>query len=439
MAVGESLAPGTVLGELRFQNDADWWIKVHDVGALWRAQPTYILAQAAYLIGALFTLIHALSSRGRWAQLWIATVFHGLVVESLSYVLPDVDNFWHSQTPLIFLGRRLPLHIAFLYPVFIYQATVAVSKLRLPRWAEPCAVGLTVVLIDIPYDIMCVKFVHWTWHDTDPNIGDRHYWVPWNSYYFHATFAAAFTFWFHLLRDHPRRWQRVARDALNLVMASLLGTPLGVLMFPMLYHTFHDIYKVHSEVTFFALFAVFLAVSWAGTLSAAKDPVVVAKESLFKCWRPGERSASWRTWLLVSHLALHYALWMWMAAFGRPEREVSTGLHEPTGPCGVRAPMQTASGLVLEKDKYLCKTDYDEKYFDFHCLPGGEPPRDGAHWYTICGTPFENRAEYILVIGTITLTALIVFFNMHFRAAPDSALLRPGAAGPNKQAKLKTR
>jgi hypothetical protein len=61
-------------------------------------------------------------------------------------------------------------------------------------------VGVCVVLIDIPYDITAVKFVHWTWHDTDPNIYDRHYWVPWNSFYFHATFAASFTFWFHCWR-----------------------------------------------------------------------------------------------------------------------------------------------------------------------------------------------------------------------------------------------
>lgn len=54
--------------------------------------------------------------------------------------------------------------------------------------------------MDLPYDIMAVKFVHWTWHDTDPNIFDRHYHVPWNSYYFHLTFGTAFTFALHFWR-----------------------------------------------------------------------------------------------------------------------------------------------------------------------------------------------------------------------------------------------
>lgn len=89
---------------------------------------------------------------------------------------------------------------------------------------------------------------------------------------------------------------------------------------------------------------------------------------------------------------------------------------------------------VLQKRKYLCKTDYDEKYFDFHCLPGGKPPKDGALWYTICGTPFENRAEYVLVIGAITVVAAIVFFNMHFRSAGDAVYRQEKSKG-----KLKTK
>jgi len=56
----------------------------------------------------------ALRKGGRWPWLWLATVGHGLVVEAVSYNLPDIDNFWHSQTPIIFLGGRFPLHIIFL-------------------------------------------------------------------------------------------------------------------------------------------------------------------------------------------------------------------------------------------------------------------------------------------------------------------------------------
>lgn len=71
----------------------------------------------------------------------------------------------------------------------------------------------------------------------------------------------------------------------------------------------------------------------------------------------------------------------------------------------------------MQKRKYLCATDYDEKYFDWHCLP--KPPQNGALWYTTCGTPFENRAEYITIISLITFLAFAVFYNLHFKSFGD--------------------
>lgn len=45
------------------------------------------------------------------------------------------------------------------------------SKMHLKnRFVEHMAAGLMTVLIDIPYDIVSIKYVHWVWHDTDPNI-----------------------------------------------------------------------------------------------------------------------------------------------------------------------------------------------------------------------------------------------------------------------------
>lgn len=55
--------------------------------------------------------------------------------------------------------------------VYYYQASWAMSKMQLKnRFVEHMAVGLMTVLIDMPYDIVSIKYVHWVWHDTDPNI-----------------------------------------------------------------------------------------------------------------------------------------------------------------------------------------------------------------------------------------------------------------------------
>ncbi|KAL0902549.1 hypothetical protein ABMA27_000391 [Loxostege sticticalis] len=388
-----------------------WFIRVNDVQKLWAAQPTFLISQAVYLLAGLVTLLHAFRKGGRWPYFWLATVLHGIYADNFWHiVVPEFDNFWHSQTPINFLGGRLPLHIIVLYPAFIYHAAYAVSRLRLPRYAEPFAVGLVTVLIDIPYDIVAVKFVHWTWHDTDPNVYDRHYWVPWTSYYFHATFAASLFFFFHATRrwmaPKVAQWESAGKftEWKSLMIAVLLGMPGGVLLFVPIYHPLHDVYKVHTEVAVFLLFTVFAVFVINGLLSEREK----VKDRLTAI-----------DYVLVLQLALHYSIYWIFVVFFDPARERSEGLHEPVGPCDEVAYLTTPFGQTLPKRKYFCPTDYDEGYFDFSCVGGRKPP-NGASWYTICGTPFENRAEYITVLSTILLMAAGVFYGMYVKTAPKT-------------------
>lgn len=90
------------------------------------------------------------------------------------------------------------------------------------------------------------------------------------------------------------------------------------------------------------------------------------------------------------HLFLHYMVNLVTLVFVSKQDLVAVGLHETIGNCNETVPLQTLL-KVLSKRKYLCPTDYDEKYFDFHCLDQskgikGYVPRDGSSWYTICGT-----------------------------------------------------
>ncbi|VEN42048.1 unnamed protein product [Callosobruchus maculatus] len=364
------LVPGTALSEFTFDGFWDWFVKTSHINEHWKYQPSYVLSQFSYLLGGLITFIHD--------------------------------------------------------PVFIYNSSIAVAKMRLPKWSEPFAVGLLVVLIDIPYDIVGVNFLHWTWHDTDPNIYDRHYWVPWNSYYFHSTFAASFTFWFHFPREvlceSDGKWiadKRIGRELLCSIITAFLGPIGGILLFIPLYHPLHDLYNIHSEVTYFILFAIFLLIIWSGDRRARSNH--------------GSSSANhkvnWTTWLIVLHLVYHYATCLFTASFLVPENEVSTGLKEPIGPCNEYVPVQTAIGMTLKKRKYLCPTDYDEGYFDWHCLPKGQPPKNGSVWYTACGTPLENRVELISVITIICIVASVVFYNLHFASYGDIIFVKTNNGG----------
>lgn len=410
-----SLLPGfnEQLTNIEFRDWLDWLVKIRDPRDAWRAQPTYLIAELTFLTIGLLTFIHSQRVGGRFRYLWFATIFHGFVVESISFAMPDIDNYWHSQTVIILLGRRLPLHILMLYPTVIYNASVAVSRLKLSSWAEPFAVGLCAILIDIPYDITSVKFVHWTWHDTDPNIFDRFYWVPWNSFYFHSTFAASFTFWFHCWRriimgKSADKWESGSfkKEMLCTVLTALCGMPGGVLQFIPFYHPLHDIGGVHTENCVALLALTFLMFAWSGD----RNPIKGSRSS------PGLKGFN----ECVLSLILHYSIYMVMVLFFNPEDEVAIGVYEKTGPGNEYVPVHTAFGMTLQKQKYLDPSDYDEGYFDFHCLPGGEAPDDYMEWYTICGTPFENRVEYIMVVGGICWTAFMVFFNMHFLSGSET-------------------
>ena len=69
---------------------------------------------------------------GRFKYLWLATLFHGLVVECVCFVLPDIDNYWHSQTTIVLLARRLPIHIMMLCTFDRVQSFLNVSIDPLP-------------------------------------------------------------------------------------------------------------------------------------------------------------------------------------------------------------------------------------------------------------------------------------------------------------------
>ncbi|KAL3275618.1 hypothetical protein HHI36_020371 [Cryptolaemus montrouzieri] len=407
---------GAEFKELKFDGFWDWFVNFSDLSIHWKNEPTYVLSQFAFTFGGIATLLHAFIRGGRLPYLWLGIFLHGIVIECMSYFVPDIDNFWHSQTPIIFLGRRFPLHIMLLYPCFNYNASIGVAKLRLPRWAEPFAVGLCSVLIDIPYDIISVNYLHWTWHDTDPNIKDRHYWVPWNSYYFHSTFACSFTFWFHFTRSKicksKGKWladKSVAKELFCTVIAGVLGTPGGILLFLPLYHPLHDFWKVHSEVTYFILFTIFLCIIWSGD----------RKPKIDYFFHNIKHEVHWSTWLLITHLIIHYATFFFIPILFKPENEVAIGLKEPIGPCEEYVPVQTILG-VLKKRKWLCATDYDEKYFDWSCLPDGNPPSEGSYWYTACGVPLPNKVEYVAIITTICILAATVFGNLHFKSSGDA-------------------
>ncbi|XP_062614663.1 uncharacterized protein LOC134276426 [Saccostrea cucullata] len=394
-------------------NDSDkleWWVKFRNPKDILEKHPTFLLAEVYMIINAALCLCHALRNGGRYKWLWLTCILQGLTTEMVSYFLPDIDNFWHAQAMVMFAGQRLPLYIMVLYTFFYYTAVVGVSHLRLPWWAEPFAVGISVVLIDIPYDIMGIKLLWWTWHDTDPNIYDRHYWVPWTSYYFHATFAAGMTFVFYgvhrLLAKNEEKLQSAGffKEALACLLAGILGMPLGVIQFLPVYHPLHDSNEIHTEVCVWIQMAVYVMIMWAGDRKAA-----VKRHELQEKEKSKKEKRSYFNEIILA-LVIHYSMYVFLVFTAKPEKQVSVGLHEPIGSCQETTPVYTAFGHVLEKHKYLCVDKYDEAIFDFHCTK--KLPKPGQSWYTICGTKFPNHVEYIVIVCGACLFGMAYYWQL---------------------------
>lgn len=191
-------------------------------------------------------------------------------------------------------------------------------------------------------------------------------------------------------------------EIVALICASLLGMPGGCLLFIPFYHPLHDFYKVPSEVTSVSILMVFTAIVWRFD----------RKSNRYQ--RPAKMNLISK--VLFGHLMVHYLINLGTAIFFNPEDVISIGLHQQIGDCNDTQPVHTVLKVcfflyfisfylflskiyefisiannvqTLQRNKYLCVDNYDEPYYDFHCLPNGRVPPDGSIWYTVCGTPFE--------------------------------------------------
>ncbi|VDM82437.1 unnamed protein product [Strongylus vulgaris] len=363
--------------------------------------------------------------------------------------------------------------------------------MRLPWWAEGPAVGLSSVMLQLPFRMLGTKMLWWTWHDTDPTIRERMFWTPWSSLYFYAACACSFVwilrFTRNLLLEREYDWTKFIREFICAFLTGVLSFWLGTVQFSLLYYPLHDFFKIHSEITtiiFFAIYAslVFIADRnnvdvearnereydwtkfireficafltgvlsfWLGTVqfSLLYYPLhdffkihseittiiffAIYASLVFIADRNNvdvEARNGTRYWFdeLSCAIALEYIFLMVLVVVADPLNIVSEGIHQPIGPCKEMESIHTPAGLILQREKFLCAKKYNEKYFDFHCIPNGIPQQqdDGTgrllplEYYAICGTDFKNRAEYTTIIWSCCIIFATFFYQMAACSGP---------------------
>ncbi|KJH43515.1 hypothetical protein DICVIV_10472 [Dictyocaulus viviparus] len=394
---------------------------------------------------------------GRYLYTWIGLTIYAFIFEYLPLSVPDLNVFWHARGVLSFFGMRVPLYALFgIHQTFGYIAYVLVKRLRLPWWAEGPGVGVTSVMLLLPYRLVGTKLLWWTWHDTDPTLSDRMFWTPWFWFYFYAACMCSFVWVLHfsrcILLEEEYDWKKCPREIFCPLLAGVLSYWLANIQVSILYCPLHDIFGVHSEIITILLLSCYSLVVvitdrknlvaearkasrfWFDELSCAivleytfllllvliaEPSSIVSEVTILTFHEIFARNNEWvvknfefGSMITISYIDIFFCTWMTKLNYGRNKidtylfvMESIQGIHQPIGPCEEMENISTHSS-VFEREKYLCATNYDEKYFDFHCVPNGVPKehhdiyeKTALEYYTVCGTEFDNRAEYVIVIG----------------------------------------
>ena len=178
-----------------FGKNPDWdtmpWRHWTDPTERFMVMPSFVIGEFYFIFLAVVTLLHAVSHGRTHLFVWVASLCAGTANDAFFMVLPIVDNFWQAQA-CVMLTPRMPLYIPCVYVVFMYSSTVACWRLGLNFWSSVCLTGIMGEMIYAPYDITGIKFLWWTWHDTDAPIRHRLLGVPIGSSVWVITFTACF-------------------------------------------------------------------------------------------------------------------------------------------------------------------------------------------------------------------------------------------------------
>ena len=115
--------------------------------------------------------------------------------------------------------------------------------------------GLMGEMIYAPYDITGIKFLWWTWHDTDAPIFHRLLGVPIGSTVWVITFTAAFQFFVTLTIKDQSCW---FKQLCGLLCTSLLSTPLMMIEMALLQAISFDTQGMPSLKSLVAVLVLFL-------------------------------------------------------------------------------------------------------------------------------------------------------------------------------------
>ena len=419
------------------------WVAFRWPSEVWKDQPTFVFGELLFIVGALIALAHAKHNGRLYLLAWVSALVAGTANDAFFMWIPIVDNFWQAQAAIM-LSPRMPLYISCVYINFMYFATVAVWKLKLPHLAEAVLTGICAELIYAPYDIVGIKFLWWTWHDTDSSISMRLFGVPIGSSLWVVTFTATFAYLFRITTAHARfeGLPLTLRDCgRTFCLVSACSTPLMMLQMTAL----QGVSGLESIVQngfppcplpcLRGLIILLLCYGCIVFKAASKQHLKIGK------------AHSNLDLLLNMHLIVHFSVLLAIIMFADPATHVSTSMQQRYGPCDMQH-LDITGNRVTE---FVCARDYQEDY-TLDCasqqaaqlldpstrsaafvsagygiesieaartvsvMPEVATSSDKevmvAEWYTVCGKAHTDYAALVAAVATLALCGGVAYSCM---------------------------
>merc|ERR1712137_1087948 len=362
------------------------WSPVTPPEVVAEKMPSFVCGELLFAIMSLICFIHAWKKGRTYLLVWFASIFAGCANDAVFMFLPGVDNFFHAQGTIM-ITPRLPLYILFVYNSFMYVSVVAGFQLQLGAFGNSCAVGLLAELFYCVYDLVGIKFIWWTWHDTDVATSERLFDVPIGSSMWVITFCSSFYF---LLYTTSCRTPRIGRFQFVyiLLVLCIFTTPLMMLqmgacqLFGQMGRP--NIVSLMILLLFYLMIISFKMI-FSGNWLSKRFPSVQADG------------------FLSAAINIYFGALTGIAVYFKPETHTSTGVHQSLGECGV----QELDLSGLPREKYLCSRSYDERFN----IVGA--PNTTSQWYTISGLPIENHDVWILAICLLSLVGIILYTYLY--------------------------
>eukprot|EP00164_Ancoracysta_twista_P007185 GFYU01010171.1.p1 GENE.GFYU01010171.1~~GFYU01010171.1.p1 ORF type:complete len:552 (-),score=95.86 GFYU01010171.1:40-1695(-) len=207
------------------------WHFVNSIDVRMAENPTIVAGEAIFIAVALLGLVHAV--RTKHVTVWLATIAGGIFCDEFFKLCQLAGNFWQGQA-LVMLGPRLGIYILAVYNAFVYIPYITSERLSstLSNVTKSALAGLLAGLFYAPFDMVGVKYLWWTWHNTDAGVRARWLYVPYGSTCFTIAFTAAFTLLTRWFLEPPANTSRKRRRlsasarAVGFAIVTIASTPL---------------------------------------------------------------------------------------------------------------------------------------------------------------------------------------------------------------------